>query len=468
MADKPYLLFPDYDVGKRRSLNSGGEKFNTPSRKKQYQKFNGPMRELQRTVSSRLADIQQETDGIDPTMVLVLETVGSVDNFYTAIKNTEGFDWLLEYVGDNIEENEDFYKGDEANDKNLKEKLYLVMTNKTAMSQLEKLWDMFQKGQKLPFGQRGWRKVFKHLNDIRPWGIEDRLEGTGLIDYWKEDLKLRKDNLKFEVELWFKENEIQRKNIKKDIENRIEDFDGKIIDSAVIPEIRYHALLGEIPAEMAENLINSFENGIENKLFKCESIMFLNPLPQADFNLEYKNVPQNEIQDEVTEISNKPPVVALFDGLPLSKHKLLKNRLIIDDPDSYEESYQAVERRHGTSMASIILNGDLNNDYKKHERPIYVRPILKPEKSNTLNEIREEIVSEDELFVDQIYQAVKRMLEGTDDSEPKAKEVKIINLSIGDLERPYLQHISSLARLLDWLSWKIREAIICCLYCRYK
>ena len=52
------------------------------------------------------------------------------------------------------------------------------------------------------------------------------------------------------------------------------------------------------------------------------------------------------------------------------------------------------------------------------------------------------------------------MLDGTDNSEPKAKEVKIINLSIGDLERPYLQHISSLARLLDWLSWKYKILFI--------
>lgn len=460
MVNRPYLVFPGYTSGKRRSLNSFVSKINTPSRDKQSQKFNGPMRELQRTVRSRLATIQQETEGINPEMVLVLETVGSIENFYTAVKNTDGFSWLVEHIGDEIKEDENFYEGDEPGNKSLEGRLYLLMTNKTAMNNLKKLWDMYQKNQKLPYGQRKWRKVFNHLKDIRPWGIKDRLEDTGLIEYWKEDLKIRKENLKFEVEFWFTEDQLQRQRIEKNIEKRIANYGGKKISSAIIPEIKYHALLGEIPAKEVEILINSFEEGKENKLFKCESIMFFNPLPQANINLKYEKAPYKQTHGHIVEVSDKPPVVALLDGLPLQNHKSLANRLIIDDPEEFEEYYQAEERRHGTSMASIILNGDLNNDYIKHERPIYVRPILKPEKENFFSEIRREIVTEDNLFVNQIYQAVIRMMEGDNNNEPIAPQVKIINLSVGDVERPYIRHMSALARLLDWLSWKYKVLFI--------
>ena len=49
------------------------------------------------------------------------------------------------------------------------------------------------------------------------------------------------------------------------------------------------------------------------------------------------------------------PVIALFDGMPLTGHVLLDGRLDVDDPDGYEDAYQAAERSHGTAMASLVL-----------------------------------------------------------------------------------------------------------------
>lgn len=64
-------------------------------------------------------------------------------------------------------------------------------------------------------------------------------------------------------------------------------------------------------------------------------------------------------EEDRSDIPQGEPLVALFDGLPLTGHKLLDGRLIVDDPDGYESAYQARERVHGTAMASLICHGDL-------------------------------------------------------------------------------------------------------------
>jgi hypothetical protein len=76
------------------------------------------------------------------------------------------------------------------------------------------------------------------------------------------------------------------------------------------------------------------------------------------------------------------PVVALLDGVPLSNHEALRGRLIIDDPDEFDSLYRSPqEHMHGTAMASLILHGDLNNPEEGSLfRPLYVRPVMAPER----------------------------------------------------------------------------------------
>ena len=51
-------------------------------------------------------------------------------------------------------------------------------------------------------------------------------------------------------------------------------------------------------------------------------------------------------EEQQSELPQGEPLVALLDGLPLTGHRLLDGRLIIDDPDGYEGEYQAQERVH--------------------------------------------------------------------------------------------------------------------------
>ena len=126
-------------------------------------------------------------------------------------------------------------------------------------------------------------------------------------------------------------------------------------------------------------------------------------------------------------------------------------RIIVDDPDNVESTYNANERVHGTSMASLIVHGDLNDGLRPLGRPVYVRPIMQPI-PNDFRAPRREHIPDDVLLVDLIHRSVKRLFEGDGSEGPVAPSVRVINLSIGDPYRQFLQSMSPVARLLDWLS----------------
>jgi hypothetical protein len=60
----------------------------------------------------------------------------------------------------------------------------------------------------------------------------------------------------------------------------------------------------------------------------------------------------------------------------------------------------------------------------------------------------------DRLPLDVIYLAVRRLLAGDDGGPASAPSVVVLNLSLGDLNRPFTGRISPWARLIDWLSFQ--------------
>lgn len=142
----------------------------------------------------------------------------------------------------------------------------------------------------------------------------------------------------------------------------------------------------------------------------------------------------------------------MLDGLPLTGHRLLDGRLIVDDPDGYEGAYQAQERVHGTAMASLMCHGDLDEGGGAAGRPVYVRPIMQPHRGFDGQFL--EAIPEEVLPVDLVHRAVRRLYEGEGGEPPVAPSVRVLNLSVCDRSRPFDRGMSSWARLLDWLSWK--------------
>jgi len=406
--------------------------------------------QLQAAFEARRVEIQQNTAGIDPEQVLVIETIGSVDNFANAVKRIEGLEWMGELESDEIAPDQDFY--DENNpEKELNGRLYLVMTNQRALDEMLSLWRRYQADPNMQFerGLTKFRDVFLHLKSIRRWDVQDRLLETGVIDIWHEDLEYDGDRvIPFEAELWFRGSDELRAFSADQVTNLVQQAGGRILNQSVIEGIAYHGLLAELPA----NAIRSIVENPTTELVKCENVMFFRPVGQMVVG---DKSPEGDV--EIAQIEEMPlptgdPVVALFDGVPLANHRLLAGRLVVDDPDSWEADYAASERVHGSSMASLIVHGDLNQPQPPLSRPVYVRPIMKP--LNWFDTPRPEGIPENCLAVDLIHRAVKRLFEGDQGEGPAAPQIKVINLSIGDRARQFTQSMSPIARLLDWLSVK--------------
>lgn len=462
MAELPLLLFPSPEVASKTPGHGFGGNLNLPTAARQGQRLNPVFQQLQNSFNARSVELQQTLTGIDPEQVLVIETVGNVEDFANAVKKVEGLEWMGEFALDGMSPDEDFQDKKDP-EKELSGRLYLIMSNQTALTQMLSLWKRYIKNPDTMnfksgayYGLAKFKDVFLHLKDIRRWGVEDRLAEGEIFDIWRENLEFDPQcNVRFEAELWFRGSDDKRRESEGIVSGLIQELKGSVISQCVIPSIAYHSVLGEIPAQTALQILEQ----PEVDLIKCESIMFFRPTGQMATG---KGPVEGDISDCQVSAEDKPagePVIAVLDGLPLENHRLLAGRLIVDDPDDWASEYPAIDRQHGTAMTSLIVHGDLNDGSNPLSRPVYVRPIMKPNPTN-FNSPKAECIPGDVLFVDYIHRAVKRIFEGEGDNEAVAPTVKIINLSIGDPARHFSQVMSPLARLLDWLSEKYKVLFV--------
>lgn len=449
MPERPLLIFPTPQLADRTKQKPQFGRLHKPTVARQGQRLSPMFDQLQAAFEARRVEIQQNTAGIDPEQVLVIETIGSVDNFANAVKRIEGLEWMGEFESDEIVPDQDFY--DENNpEKTLNGRLYLVVTNQRALDEMLSLWRRYQADPNMQFeyGLAKFRDVFLYLKSIRRWGVQDRLLETGVIDSWQKKLEEDGDGvISFEAELWFRNSEEKRRQGSAIVTNLIQQLGGQILAESLHDGIAYHGILAELPA----NAIQAVVDNPNTELVKCDSVMFFRPVGQilaGDGLLEDEAV-YSDFEEH--SLPDGEPVIAVLDGLPLANHRLLNGRLIVDDPDDIENSYNANERVHGTSMASLIVHGDLNDGLRPLGRPVYVRPIMQPI-PNDFRTPRREHISDDVLLVDLIHRSVKRLFEGDDTEGPAAPSVRVVNLSIGDSYRQFLHSMSPVARILDWLS----------------
>jgi len=428
-----------------------------PSLGRQNERLTPRFQELERAFDARRAVLQDAPSGTMPEHVLVLETVGSIKDFINAVRRIEGLEWMAEQESE-FEPDEDFFFEEET-EKALGGRLYLVLTNQQALHSLQSLWNQYKADPLIRFqhGQNKWKSLFNQLRDIRPWDWADRLRDTGVEDFWRERVELGEERVRFEAELWYRQRREDQERSEQQLRKVVEELEGQVVSSAVIPEILYHGVLAELPIGKIKDILER----VDLRLLKCDQVMFFRPMGQAAILFsDDEPVQEGAISDqEAPFLQAEIPVVALLDGLPLENHPCLSGRLIVDDPDEWSRDYQAQERKHGTAMASLIIHGDLENEEQPLTRPIYVRPVMKPNPFNFL-ETRAEEMPWDCLPIDLIHRAIKRIFDGEGGEGPQAANVKIINFSIGDRFRPFDRTMSPLARLMDWLSWRYKVLVL--------
>lgn len=464
-TEYPLLMFPRPSIANRAKLSGGHQNVSRPSSLSQGKRLGPKLQRLVKALEDRRVSLKSDSSGLLPEQVLVLETIGPVDRFMNCVAKISGLEWLAEHELPRLAPAYGF-ENNRNPTRDLNGRLFLVMTDQTALNQLLHQFLRWSKNRDSHFGSGlgPLRKMFEHLYDVRYWNIEDRTRETGILEYWKECLEIDDKLIPFEAELWFRTNRDRRATAESNLRHVIELSKGHVITHCEIPSIGYHAILANLPRSAVDDLIRDKESMSETKLLHVEDVMFVRPVGQCGFVSDDSDSDVSEKPNKQPEISidrqldQDLPVVAMLDGAPVSNHQFLRGKLIVDDPDDYEADYHVHERQHGTSMASLICNGDLDDSDGRSLTPLYVRPIMKSYRH--YDDISNERVPSDVLVVDLIHRAVRRLFEGDNEELAVAPSVKIINLSICDPNRLFLLEMSSWARLMDWLSWKYKVLFV--------
>ena len=256
-----------------------------------------------------------------------------------------------------------------------------------------------------------------------------------------------------EIELWFRGDETRRALAEDTVGRLVNEAGGQVVTSAAIPAIAYHAMLVRLPVNSIRPLLEGQPTDVA--LIRAEEMAFFRPEAQAAVTLSQPAEPEAAFEVPTVQISAEPPLVAMLDGLPLARHKLLDRRVIIDDPEGWESDIAPTHLQHGTAVASLILHGDRAIDGATPARQIYTRPVLRPDPGSLVSR---ESIPHDQLAIDLIHRAVLRILDPAADA--KSLDVKLINLSLGDASAQLALALSPWARLLDYLAYRFRVLFV--------
>lgn len=454
MPEKPILIFPAATTARRARLPpSGPPRPPRPSQARQRQRLSTRFQALER----QFGTIQVGTEGIDPEQVIVLETIGSLSNFQNVVRRIPGMEWLGDFDAD-IEADDPGFLSDGTDAAELKGRLFVVAANRSAYTELLQRWNQWVQtaNEKLPRNYGALAEVFKYLNDVRLWGASDRVHATGVVHWWEAGLASNVPTIRFDVELWCRSQPAGRDAAFRRIQSATETAGGQCIKQSQIPEIDYHGVLMEIPAPTIREAVDALNTGGDTRFLRLIDVKYFAPMGQASIASIPEGAP---MQPSEQPAPTEEPVAALLDGLPLANHAVLQGRLRIDDPDDYGARYQVGEHKHGTAMASLVTHGELDAGEPTLDSLVYVRPVMVPGSPDHNNQ-RWETFPPNELPVDLIHRAVRRMFEDDGQTPAQARSVKIINLSLGDASQLFDRHMSPWARLLDWLSWKYHVLFI--------
>jgi hypothetical protein len=420
-----------------------------PSTKHQSQRIGPKLKKLEDAFEARRLALSPNEPLQNPELVLVLETIGSYSAFAKAVQKVPGLEWLVDFDEEDAPPSDGFrFKDDGKKRVALPRTAYLIGSDLQALNQLMTLWNLYRKNPngKMERGLTPFRDVFAHLQDIRPWGITDRIDGE-MREYWAGRIHEGEKVIRFEIEAWYYTSQTKNASATKELHNKVEILKGRILCESLISQIAYHGFLVELPSAAIQSILE----GKEPDLLLSDRIMYFRPKAQSLADC-------GTVESSTTPIAPKlpaatlPPVVALLDGMPMENHDLLSGRLRVDDPDGWASTYQVRDRVHGTAMASLILHGELDAQ-SPSPYEVYVRPVLRPDLSDP-SERKTEHTPDDVLLIDLIHRAVMRIVKGSAEEPPVAPTVRVVNISLGHADKIFGRSLSPWARLLDWLSWE--------------
>jgi len=137
--NNPLLVFSIPVKEKRTALRPSFFKslLHTPFATKQDSRLGPKFDILRRALEAKNLLPQTSTLGLEPECTVVMEIIGSLENFISITRNIEGLEWLAEFDNEEIEPDDDFYLVDKdtkiKNDKKMKSKLFVTMATPTSL-----------------------------------------------------------------------------------------------------------------------------------------------------------------------------------------------------------------------------------------------------------------------------------------------------------------------------------------------
>jgi hypothetical protein len=314
------------------------------------------------------------------------------------------------------------------------------------LKRLLALWRRYVKGEPKPTDAKDWWALFGYLADLRTWSAQDRVDPT-IREYVDRSIERFPDRpVKIELDLWFREDPVLRESAQAYVQALVDTVGGQLLDFSTIEQIRYQAALVEVPGEQARALQN--QAGL---IANADAVMRVKPQSLfASIERESETVEQ-AARLQPGSLDGRPAIVALLDGYPIQNHSLLANRVDVEEVDITGRDVPVARRFHGTSMASLILHGDLALQGPTLTRALKVVPILAaPQGAHT------ECTPLDKLPLAMVHRAVMALVEGLDGEDPQGENVVILNHSICDNEGAFARRPSAWAKLLDYLSHEYR------------
>lgn len=365
-------------------------------------------------------ELRADPTALAPERLLVFEVRGSISAFAAAIQRVPGLDLVDEE--------------ELAGDDDSAPVAYLLMPDAAALTQLVSLWRRWSDDQ-LRWGEGPWKDVFSLLRDIRPWGPQDRVQATDYAIIEDEIFGRRDDDLvTLEIELIFRTAARLAADGEDEVRAAVAARGGRVISTARLPDIAYHALLIDLPVYAVREILARELGGLSG----LDPVMHIRPQSIAS-SIEVEDA--DAAGDAGIPGDLGDPIAALIDGVPLAAHPFLGRHIVLDDPFDLVPGTPVHGRVHGTAMASLIIHGDRNQAGAPLPRRLHVVPVLG----------EADAFPPRRLIIDLIYQAVLRMRDGT---EATAPGVLVVNLSLGNPRRPFQGKLSPWARLLDRLAYR--------------
>ena len=413
-------------------------------RNQQANRFSQQFNRLEAALEGRDPRIALRRDpfGIAPERALVFVTKGPINNFARAAKHVN-LEVLLEFeLGVDYELPDDLISQDQDR---VNPTLYATMPSLDTFRELLRLWRRYHTEDRAERGYAPWWHLFDLLADLRAWGPQDRLTDENSLEL-KNRLPFDDDEeVRLELEHWPTESEDLRKRWRQNTEARIEEMGGRIIDRSSIHEgsFHYEALLVSLAARLVREMIN--EPSALGGLATLDGIQFVLPRTIAQ-SLPSQSRPMDDNINNLGRFEKDCAFRALLlDGTPIAGHPTLDGGIVIEDIHDLVRQSVVSTRRHATEMASLILRGDLISDGQPLvDSRVLAIPLLIDSDGDSTS-------PGDRLFIDLVHVALRRAFEG---DAPLAPDVFVVNFSIGVRGGHFAGRISSLARLLDWWSYK--------------